>query len=91
MIGVHHLLIHCLGRATHCETLIQMDENINRIAKLSRIFTSQSEALNRNRGKVNQQMVVGNVNVNEGGQAIVGTVSQNGRDKASTAKGLAKK
>jgi len=29
-------------------------------------------------------MVVGNVNVNEGGQAIVGPVRQDGRGKAST-------
>ena len=36
------------------------------------------------RGKVNQQLVVGNVNVNNGGQAIVGPVSHAGRGKALT-------
>ncbi len=41
------------------------------------------EALNRHRGKIGQPMVVGNVNVNDGGQAIVGAVSHDGRGKAS--------
>ena len=51
-----------------------VDSNVHRAVRLLRTFTSQMEALNRNRGKVSQQMVVGNVNVNEGGQAIVGSV-----------------
>jgi len=34
------------------------------------------EALNRHRGNVGHQMVVGNVNVSDGGQAIVGLVTQ---------------
>jgi hypothetical protein len=42
------------------------------------------EALNRNRGKISPQTVVGNVNVNKGGQAIVGTVEHRGSGKVST-------
>jgi hypothetical protein len=34
------------------------------------------EALDRHRGKLGPQMVVGSVNVNDGGQAIVGPVSR---------------
>jgi len=51
--------------------------------RISGFLTTQMEALNRHRGKVGQPMVVGNVNVNEGGQAIVGPVSHDGRGKAS--------
>ena len=61
-----------------------MDANILRATKLLRTFTTQMEALNRHRGKVGQPMVVGNVNVNEGGQAIVGAVRHDGSGKAST-------
>jgi hypothetical protein len=42
------------------------------------------EALNRHRGKLGQPTLVGNVNVNEGGQAIVGAVRHDGRGKAFT-------
>jgi hypothetical protein len=85
MIGVHSLAIECLKRASQeGQTTFGMDANINRATKLLRTFTTQMEALNRHRGKVGQQMVVGNVNVNEGGQAIVGPVSHDGRGKAST-------
>jgi hypothetical protein len=85
MIGVHSLAIECLKRASlEGQTTFGMDANINRATKLLRTFTTQMEALNRHRGKVGQQMVVGNVNVNEGGQAIVGPVSHDGRGKAST-------
>ncbi len=59
-----------------------MDANINHATKLTRTYTAQMEALNRHRGKVGQQMLVGNVNVNEGGQAIVGPVSRTGPGKA---------
>jgi hypothetical protein len=84
MIGVHSLSMECLKRASlEGQTTVGIDTNINRATKLLRTFTAQMEALNRHRGKIGQQMVVGNVNVNEGGQAIVGPVSRNGRGKAS--------
>jgi len=85
MVGVHRLAVECLGRASRTnQTAEGMDSNINHATKLLRTFTTQMEALNRHRGKVGQQMVVGNVNVNEGGQAIVGHVSRGGHGKAST-------
>jgi hypothetical protein len=85
MIGVHNLAMECLKRASlQGQTFEGMDANVNRAVRLLRTFTSQMEALNRHRGKVGQQMVVGNVNVNDGGQAIVGPVSPAGRRKALT-------
>ena len=84
MMGVHSLAIECLQRASReDQTICGMDANINYATKLLRTFTAQMEALNRHRGKVGQPMVVGNVNVNEGGQAIVGPVSHDSRGKAS--------
>jgi len=85
MLGIHTLTIECLKRASmEGQTTVEMDANVNHVTKLARTFTMQIEALNRHRGKVGQQLVVGNVNVNEGGQAIVGRVSHGGRGKAST-------
>jgi len=85
MMGVHNLALECLKRASlEKQTTEAMDANINRATKLLRTFTAQMEALNRHRGKISQQVVAGNVNVNEGGRAIVGPVSRDGHGKAST-------
>jgi len=85
MIGVHNLAMKFLARATlEGQTFEGTDANVNRAVRLLRTFTSQMEALNRHRGKVSQQMVVENVNVNDGGQAIVGPVSDARRRKART-------
>jgi len=85
MIGVHNVAMECLKRAAaEGQTFEGMDAHVNRAVRLLRTFTSQMEALNRHRGNVNQQLVVGNVNVSDGGQAIVGPVSHAGRGKALT-------
>jgi hypothetical protein len=85
MVCVHSLAMQCLKRASRGDrTTGGIDANINSATKLLRTFTTQMEALNRHRGKLGQPMVVGNVNVNEGGQAIVGPVSHDGRGRAPT-------
>ena len=84
MVGVHSLAVECLrGASLKDQTTEGMDANIQRATKLLRTFTAQMEALNRHRGKLSQQMVVSNVNVSDGGQAIVGHVSHDGRGKAT--------
>jgi len=84
MIGVGNLAIQCLCRASlEGQTPEGMDANVNRAVRLLRTFTAQMEALNRHRGKVGQQMVGGDVNVNDGGQAIVGPVTHPGHNAAS--------
>ena len=45
--------------------------------KLARTYTMQMEALQRYRGKGQQKMVIEHVNVNSGGQAIIGNVETN--------------
>ena len=57
-------------------------ESLSQANRLSRTFAALVEALNRHRGKAGQQTVrVEHVTVNEGGQAIVGTVEQPGRGR----------
>ncbi len=61
MMGVHNLAMEYLKRASsEKETTEGVDANINCATKLLRTFTTQMEALNRHRGKVSQQVVVGN-------------------------------
>ncbi len=79
MIGIHTLAIECTRRSLSKDQTPQGREvNLNRVVKLTRIFASQMAALNLHRGKLAQQMVVGNVNVSDGGQAIVGSVNHDG-------------
>jgi hypothetical protein len=85
MIGVHTLAMECLRRASlEGQSFEGIDGNVNRAVRLLRTFTALTEALNRHRGKVGHQMVVGNVNVSDGGQAIVGPLSHPGPGKVST-------
>ena len=55
-----------------------VDLNINRSTKLLRLHHETIEALNRYRKKGTQTMVVQHVQVNQGGQAIVGQVQNGG-------------
>lgn len=85
MVGVHHVAMAFLGLASPANHAVEAsDRYLSRAIKLLRTFTAQMEALNRHRGNVSQQMVVGNVNVTEGGQAIVGPVSHRDPRKVST-------
>ena len=55
--------------------------NVNQATKMLRTFTAQIEALKKYRTGGQQKMTVEHVHVNEGGQAIVGTVIQGGGGK----------
>jgi len=77
MVAVHTLAMECMARAASREQLdLGVEVNINRATKLMRTFASQTEALGRYRGKGEQKMTVEHVHVYQGGQAIVGQVSQ---------------
>jgi hypothetical protein len=78
MVGVHNLAMTFMGRAlVKDQPLDLVDRNVNRATRLLRTFVAQMEALNRLRGKGAQTVVVKHVHVHDGGQAIVGTVTQN--------------
>jgi len=77
MVAVHTLAMECMARAASREQLdLGVEVNINRATKLMRTFANQTEALGRYRGKGEQKMTVEHVHVYQGGQAIVGQVSQ---------------
>lgn len=80
MVGIHSITMRAIGEAK------RVQENgkdrkidgmcINDAVKLARTFTAQLEALAKYRGGGKQKITVEHVHVNEGGQAIVGTVTQ---------------
>ena len=79
MISVHEMALLASERALLTE---QPDEfvgkNMNWATKLCRSYASLVEALNKYRTKGQQKITVQHVNVNDGGQAIVGDVTQGG-------------
>lgn len=90
MVAVHRTAMEQLRRAQIQQSLGsgvtgERTEYINhcvaRATRLLRTFTAQLDALNRHRGKgpSEQRVVVEHVHVHDGGQAIVGAVSQGAR------------
>src|SRR5437868_4442229 len=73
-VATHLAAMTALRRLKGSENVAQQDSNGNLAVKLLRTFTAQVEALQRYRGKGQQKVTVEHVNVNAGGQAIVGTV-----------------
>ncbi len=79
MVCVHDLLMKQVHRCATEDRVDVVNLKINQIAKLSRTFIAQLDALNKHRGKGQQKITVEHVTVNEGGQAIVGNVAQGGQ------------
>ena len=68
MIGIHLLSCQCLSNATASGNMKYKSENIYLSSKLTKTFVAQMDALKRYRNtSIHQQ-----VNVNNGGKAIVG-------------------
>ena len=79
MAAVHNMAMEMSSRAMISDQTVDgVDRNVNRVTKLMRTFTTQIEALNRYRTKGQQKITVQHVNVNDGGQAVVGDVNQGG-------------
>jgi hypothetical protein len=66
----------------HVETLPQQDSAERGLSKLTRTYTTQMKALKRYRTGGEQKVTVQHVSVAEGGQAIVGNVTQATREAA---------
>ena len=80
MIGVHNMAMGTLKRAMLSDQTFEGKQvNVNQATKMLRTFMAQMEVLKRYRTGGQQKMIVEHVHVNEGGQAIVGTVNQGGR------------
>ena len=74
MVAIHLATMTFTRRLAHVETLDQQHGSERALNKLARTFAMQMAALKRYRTGGEQKVVVQHVNVNEGGQAIVGTV-----------------
>jgi len=55
-----------------------VEKHINRATRLCRSYASVVEALNKYRTKGQQKITVQHVNVNDGGQAVIGDINQGG-------------
>ena len=78
MAAVHLATMTFARRLAHCETIPQQDSAERAFNKLARTFAVQIEALRRYRSKGTQHVIVERVNVEPGGQAIVGNVAHGG-------------
>ncbi len=75
MVATHSAAMECLRRAMIPEqTFKGRDQNLKHAAKLLSIYSRQVEVLDKHRGKGQQKVTVEYVNVEAGGQAIVGHV-----------------
>jgi hypothetical protein len=88
MAAVHMASMTFAGRLAHVDDIPQQDSAVRAFNKLTRTFAMQMEALNRYRSGAEQKVTLQHVSVAEGGQAIVGNVTQapreNGQEKAVT-------
>jgi hypothetical protein len=87
MVGTHDAALECLRRAAlPNQTFGGRDMALKHAQKLMALYAKQLETLNKHRGKGQQKVTVEHVNVEAGGQAIVGNVEAGRRgDQQSTA------
>lgn len=76
MAAIHSATMTFARRLNHVDNISQQDSAERTLNKLARTFTTQMDALKRYRTGGEQKVIVQHVNVNDGGQAIVGTVEQ---------------
>ena len=79
MAAVHMSTMTFARRLAHVDNIPQQDSAERAFNKLCRTFAAQVEALRRYRTGGEQKVTVRRVMVYEGGQAIVGNVTQGGR------------
>ena len=85
MAAVHMATMAAAGQRTNAENIAQQDSAERAFGKLARTFSAQTEALKRYRTGGEQKVTVQHVTVGEGGQAIVGNVTQDTRRPNQTA------
>jgi hypothetical protein len=76
IVSVHNQAMQCLNKANHpLENEANAAVYRKRAIDFMKLFMKQIEFLERLRGKAQQTVTVKHVNVNQGGQAIVGNVN----------------
>jgi hypothetical protein len=82
MVGVHNMAMDTLARAMlGDQTFVGKESNVYQATKMLRTFTLQMDSLKNYRRKGQQKVTVEHVNVNQGGQAIVGSVTKGGEEE----------
>jgi hypothetical protein len=83
MAAIHDATMTAARRLTHAEYLPQHDSYQRALNQLARTFAAQMQALKRYRTGGEQKVTVQHVSVSQGGQAIVGNVTQESASKKS--------
>jgi len=79
MTTVHNTVMNVFSRALKADQPLELAEfYINSATKLMRAYTAQIEAFNKYRTKGQQKITVRHVDVNGGGQAVIGDINQGG-------------
>lgn len=76
MAAIHIATMTAAMRLAEAEDSRRYEVSLNAVNKLARTFTTQVEALKRHRSKGEQRVYVERVNVNEGGQAVIGNIDR---------------
>jgi hypothetical protein len=79
MVSVHVMAMRCAHRLANADDPVQHDSAARALGRLARTFPAQIEALNRHRSQGAPAITVQNVSVGDGGNAIVGNVTQHAR------------
>ena len=79
MVSVHVMAMRCAQHLAHSGELAQHDSHARALGRLARTFAAQIEALSRHRSRGEPGITVQNVSVADGGNAIVGNVTQHAR------------
>jgi hypothetical protein len=80
MAAVHDAIMTFTRRLANVENIAQQDSAERALNKLARTFAGQMEALQRYRSGGEHKVTVQQVSVNDGGQAIVGNMTQAHRE-----------
>ncbi|KAJ04129.1 hypothetical protein [Sulfitobacter mediterraneus] len=76
MAATHVALVRSARWLANADTLVQTEAHYSGYNKLARTYTAQMEALRKHRNGGKQTVTVQHVNVEDGGQAIVGNVQR---------------
>ena len=82
MAVTHALTMRSLGNLNHSNEIQQQDSNALTVARLTKAFASQMDALGKLRRGGEQRVVVEHVHIHAGAQAIVGAVTHTGGPRA---------
>jgi hypothetical protein len=75
MVAVHNQIMRLLAKAAKVTNPDVQNTYLNMAAKMGRLFASQADVFRRHRQNGQQKMLVEHVHVHNGGQAIVGHVT----------------